>query len=52
MDRLTEHYLAAFYSNFIVYPGGPVVIVLATGSGVRGFKPGWDRCIFSDRKKS
>ena len=30
----------------MVDPGGPVVIILATGSEVRGFKPGRDRCIF------
>ena len=33
-----------------VDPDGPVVIVLATGSEVRGFKPGRGRCIFSERK--
>ena len=32
-------------------PGGPVGIILATGPEVRGFKPGRDRCILSERKK-
>ena len=30
--------------------GGPVVIVLATGSEARGFKPGRGQWIFSERK--
>ena len=29
-----------------VMPGGPVVIILASGSGVRGFDPGRGRWIF------
>ena len=33
-----------------VDPGGPVVIILATGSEVREFKPGRGRWIFSERK--
>ena len=33
-----------------VDPGGPVVIILATRSEVRGFDPGRDRWIFSERK--
>ena len=33
-----------------VDPGGPVVIILATGSEVRWFKPGRGRWIFSERK--
>ena len=33
-----------------VDPGGSVVITLATGSEVHGFKPGWGRWIFSERK--
>ena len=33
-----------------VDPGGPVVIILASGSEVRGFDPGRDRRIFSERK--
>ena len=33
-----------------VDPGGPVVIILATGAEVRGFKPGRGRWIFSERK--
>ena len=32
-----------------VDPGGPVVIIFVTGSEVRGFKPGRDRWIFSER---
>ena len=31
---------------------GPVVIILATGSEIRGFKPFRGRCIFSERKNS
>ena len=30
-------------------PGGPVVIILASGSKIRGFDPGQDRWIFSER---
>ena len=30
--------------------GGPVVIMLASGSEVRGFEPGRGRLIFSERK--
>ena len=33
-----------------VDPGGPVVIILASGSDVRGFYPGRGRWIFSERK--
>ena len=33
-----------------VDPGSHVVIVLATGSEVRGFKPGRGQWIFSDRQ--
>ena len=33
-----------------VDPGGPVVIILATGSEVHGFKPGRGRWIFSAHK--
>ena len=31
-------------------PGGPVVIILASGSDVGGFDPGRGRWIFSERK--
>ena len=31
-------------------PGGPLVIILATGPEVRGFKPGRGRWIFSEHK--
>ena len=33
-----------------VDPDGPVVIILASGSEVRGFDPGRGRWIFSERK--
>ena len=33
-----------------VDPGGPVVIILATGSEIREFKPDWGRWSFSERK--
>ena len=33
-----------------VYPGGPVVITLASESEVRGFDPGRGRWIFSEHK--
>ena len=33
-----------------VDPGGPVVIVLSSGSEVRGFDPGRGRLIFSERE--
>jgi hypothetical protein len=35
---------------FIVALGGLVVSVLATGPKVRGFDPGWGRCIFKGDK--
>ena len=39
------------YHKFIKStPDGPMVIILATGSEVRGFKPGRGRWIFSERK--
>ena len=34
----------------VVDPGGPVVIILPSGSEVRGFDPGRGRWIFSERK--
>ena len=34
----------------LVDPGGPVVIILSSGSEVRGFDPGLGRWIFSGRK--
>ena len=34
----------------LVNPGYPVVMILATGSEVRGFKPGRGRWIFSESK--
>ena len=33
-----------------VDPGGPVVVIPATGSEIRVFKHGWGRWIFSERK--
>ena len=39
-------------STIRVDPGGPVVIILASGSEVRGFKPGWGQWIFSERNNS
>ena len=42
-----------FYNNFkygFVDPGGPMVIIFATGSKIRGFKPSWGQWIFSERK--
>ena len=38
--------------HIIVDHGGPVVIILASGSEIRGFKPGQGRCISSKRKES
>jgi hypothetical protein len=35
----------------LVFLGGLVFSVLATGLKVRGFKPGRERCIFKDNKK-
>ena len=51
MDPHEENlvYIAAtivLYKTLKVDPGGPVVIVLATGSEVRGFKPDRGRWIF------
>ena len=37
-------------ASLSVDPGGPVVIILASGSDVRGFDPGRGRWIFSERK--
>ena len=34
----------------VVDPGDPMVIIFATGSEIRGFNPGRDRWIFSERK--
>ena len=36
--------------NAIVSPGGLGVVILASGSEVRGFDPGQGRWIFSERK--
>ena len=38
------------FNKAYVDPGGPAVIILVTGSEVRGFKPGRGRWIFSERK--
>ena len=42
--------LALLALKCFVNPGDPVIIILATGSEVRGFKPGRGRWIFSERK--
>ena len=42
--------LTIFYISLSVGPGSPMVIILATGSKVRGYKPGGGRWIFSERK--
>ena len=57
---LWGHKLASRLLHFLVVspiipcqnvdPGGPVVIILATGSEVRGFKPGRGQWIFLERK--
>ena len=39
-------------TRHLVDPGGPVVIILASGSEVRGFDPGRGRWIFSERKNT
>ena len=36
--------------HFNVDPGGPVVIILATGSEVHGYTPSQGRWTFSERK--
>ena len=38
--------------QLMVDPGGPIVIILATGSEVHGFKAGRGRWIFSERKNT
>ena len=38
------------YTFVFVDPGGPVVIILVSGSEVRGFDPGRGRWIFSESK--
>ena len=42
--------LATLYSIWLVDPDSPVIIILATGSEVRGFKPVRGRWIFLERK--
>ena len=39
-----------YFTKEAVDPGGPGVIILVTGSEVRGFKSGWGRWIFSERR--
>ena len=46
-ERIYNIYI---YIYILVDPGGPVVIILASGSEVRGFDPGRGRWIFSERK--
>ena len=49
---IKKNWVRFFFMNFesIVDPSGPVVIILATGSEVRRFKPGQGRWIFSEYK--
>ena len=49
LDILLKN-LMVNYSYLIVDSGGPVVIMLATGSEVQGLKLGWGRRIFSEHK--
>ena len=42
--------LATLHSSGHVDPGGPVVIILATGFEDRGLKPGHGQFIFSESK--
>ena len=42
--------MGLIYHSLGVDPGGPVVIILASGSEVRGFEPGRGRWIFSECK--
>ena len=53
-DSGTSTVLARYESmrlrSLCVEPGGPMVVILAIGSKVRGFKPGRGRWIFSKRK--
>ena len=50
VDLSNRERLLVIHKWIIVDPGGPVVIILATGSEVRGFKPGRSRWIFSELK--
>ena len=45
-----ELFVARLFKSTYVEPGGPVVIILASGSEVRGFDPGRGQWIFSERK--
>ena len=45
-----ENELQWLFHFGVVDSGGPVVIILASGSEVRGFDPGRGRWIFSDSK--
>ena len=49
-ETIVQYPIATITST--VDPGGPVVIVLTTGSEVRGFKPGRGQWIFLQRKNS
>ena len=46
----TSDHVLGLVCSIAVDPDGPMVILLATGSEVCGFKPGWGRWIFSERK--
>ena len=50
LNILVSKYTVSIEPNRMVDSGGPVVIILATGSEVRETKPGWGRWIFSERK--
>ena len=39
-----------YFTKVGVDPGGPVVIILSSGSEVRGFDPGWGQWIFQTVK--
>ena len=49
---MIRNYNINTYIMLIVDPCGPVVIILATGSDVRGFKPGRGRWIFFSERKN
>ena len=50
MNRVEYEGKSTTIRNAIVDPGGPVVIILVSGSEVRGFDPGRDRWMFAERK--
>ena len=50
ITNFIAHFLRIHLIHFDRSADGPVVIILATGSEVRSFKPGRSRWIFSERK--